>query len=342
MRPTTKDLAKHAGVSRATVDRVLNERPGVHRKTIAAVNAAIKELGFERNLSAANLAKSRVYRFRFLLPRTGGEFLDVLIEQIRELRKAVRGDNIELDYRCVLDRDPHQVVRTLAPINLKKFDGVAIMAPESPQVRDATHRLHERGVQVVQLLSGQSGDRPFDVVGSDNRAAGATAARILGSFTKAVSGRVMVVTDTMKSLDSAERRNGFDHTIQMRFPGLHALPTLETHGDDERTQQIIRRMVQTYDTLIGVYVMSSEAAATLRVLSACCDPTKLTIVAHERTPTTVELLQNDTVDALIVQNPGHVIRSAVRLLKARSDTRAPLQSQETIRIEILLQENLFG
>ena len=68
MRPMTRDLASAVGVSRATVDRVLNERPGVHPKTIQAVNDAIEQLGFVRNLSAANLAKSRIYRFEFLLP----------------------------------------------------------------------------------------------------------------------------------------------------------------------------------------------------------------------------------------------------------------------------------
>ena len=55
IRPTTKDLAKEAGVSRATIDRVLNGREGVKAKTVDKVNAAIKKLGFVRNISAANL-----------------------------------------------------------------------------------------------------------------------------------------------------------------------------------------------------------------------------------------------------------------------------------------------
>ena len=64
-RPTTKDLAKAAGVSRATVDRVLNGREGVKKKTVDRVNAAIEELGFVRNIQAANLARSQTYKFVF-------------------------------------------------------------------------------------------------------------------------------------------------------------------------------------------------------------------------------------------------------------------------------------
>ena len=59
MRPTTKDLAKAAGVSLATVDRVLNGRSGVRKKTVDAVNCAIQEIGFERNQVAATLARKR-------------------------------------------------------------------------------------------------------------------------------------------------------------------------------------------------------------------------------------------------------------------------------------------
>ena len=40
-RPTVNDIAREAGVSLATVDRVLNARPGVREKTISAVNEAI-------------------------------------------------------------------------------------------------------------------------------------------------------------------------------------------------------------------------------------------------------------------------------------------------------------
>ena len=44
-KPTVNDIARVAGVSLATVDRVLNARPGVRDVTIEKVNKAIAELG---------------------------------------------------------------------------------------------------------------------------------------------------------------------------------------------------------------------------------------------------------------------------------------------------------
>ena len=60
-RPTVHDIAREAGVSLATVDRVLNARPGVRQATIARVQAAVDELGYVRDTFAANLAKGREY-----------------------------------------------------------------------------------------------------------------------------------------------------------------------------------------------------------------------------------------------------------------------------------------
>ena len=64
------------------------------------------------------------------------------------------------------------------------------------------------------------------------------------------------------------------------------------------------------------------------------------VITHERTPFTVHHLRKGTIDAIIAQNPGHAVRSATRVMKARSENREPVVSQETLRIEVLLPDNL--
>jgi len=340
MPPTTKDLAREAGVSLATVDRVLNGRPGVRKATVEAVTSAIDRIGFIRNQSAANLARSRTYRFEFLLPRRGDEFLASVIDRIAETRAALRADAVLVDHRRVLDNDPHQVSAALSLIEPDAVDGIAIMAPESPQVRDAMLRLQSRGVHVVQFVSGRHNQRPFDFVGVDNHAAGATAGRLIGRFTSGQTGKVLVISETMNALDSVERRLGFDAVLTADYPNLCALPSLETHGDPARTGQVIRNAYVSHGDIVAAYVLSSEARPALQAIAGHSDPSAQVIIAHERTPFTEDQLRAGTLDAIIAQDPGHLVRSAVRLLRARSDGRKPLASQENIRIEILLKENL--
>lgn len=341
MRPTTKDLAKAAGVSLATVDRVLNKRPGVRKKTVEAVTKAIEEIGFVRNLSAANLAKSRQYRFRFLLPRRGDLFIAELRDRIFETNIGLAAEGMEITHQEISQVDPHLIAKTLLKIRRDEVDGIALMAPESPQVRDAAIRLQEKGVHVVHLISGQQKLSDMDFVGIDNHAAGATAARLIGRFVCGRQGKVMVVSETMNARDSLERRRGFDQVLTRDYPNLTALPSLETHGDEARSYEIISNMINNSPDIVATYVMSSEARLPLNAVAQKTDPQTLTIIAHELTDRTREALVSGEVDAVIAQDSGHLVRSSVRLLRARCDKREIMKSQEQIRIEILIQENLL-
>ncbi len=224
MRPTTRDLAKAAGVSLATVDRVLNNRPNISDRTIAKVNEAIERIGFVRNIAAVNLVKNTVYRFRFILPETGDQFIDEIIREIHATNEAVKAEMLALDIVRLPIEDPHLVANHLMGLPRAGISGVAIMAPESPQVRDAIARTMEANIKVVQLLSGNTGRDGVDVVGIDNRAAGATAARLIGRFNCRTKGKVLVIAETMRAKDSIERRLGFDDVINTSFPELNVLP----------------------------------------------------------------------------------------------------------------------
>lgn len=214
------------------------------------------------------------------------------------------------------------------------------MAPETPQLRDAIRRLVERGIHAVPFISGQPVGGGDDFVGIDNFAAGATAGRLMGRFAGRKPGRLLAIAETIKSRDSLERRRGFDHVINERFSYLSVLPTLETWGDPERTARIIANAFDNFRDITGVYVMSSEARMPIEALEKSRAHYPHLLIAHERTSFTEAALRREQIDAVIAQNPGHLVRSALRILRARSDQHMPLASQETIRIEILLKDNL--
>jgi len=338
MRPTTKDLAEAAGVSLATVDRVLNKRPNVSSKSEQKVNAAIAEIGFVRNPAAVSLARNKTYNFRFLLPTEGDQYLDGVLSEIDGTDESVLSEMIESVQMSI--SDPHAIANYLGTLNGKETDGVAIMVPESPQVRDAMSRLHERGVNVVQFLSGQDGIENTDFVGIDNASAGRTAARLIGRFLNGVRGRVMVISETMLSLDSIQRRRGFDEVLNTQFPNLVALPTLETYANETRTRQVISRILEHEKDVVAVYVLSSEARVPVTHMAHYRDLSSLVIVVHERTPFNEQSLKDEHIDAILAQNPGNAVRSALRILRARSEQRISEATQERLRIEIVLKDNL--
>lgn len=340
MRLTTKDLADSAGVSLATVDRVLNDRPGVRSETRRKVNEAIARIGFVRNVAAANLSRRRSHRLLFILPLGGDQFLAEVSARIVETNAAFAPDMISVEARRFDANQPHGLAAFLGSLDRDEIDGVAIMAPETPQVRDAMARLIARGIPAIPFASGQPLGTDGEFVGIDNQAAGATAAHLMGRFLGGRPGKLLAIAETIKSRDSLERRRGFDGVVNARFAGLTVLPTLETYGDVARTERIVASAFATHPEIAGVYIMSAEARAPLEALAAVEEDGGRVVIAHERTPFTEAALVSDRIDAIIAQNPGHLVRSAVRILRAKLERRAPISSQERIRIEIFLKENL--
>ncbi len=339
-KPTVHDIAKEAGVSLATVDRVLNARPGVRAATVERVRAAIERLGYVRDLSAANLARRRQYRFAFVLPEGPGQFVETLRAALLEATAAQVADRLSVRIEQAPAHDPHATARKLDALDLRRLDGVAIMSPETPQVRDAVARLRAAGVAVVALASDLPNSGRDHFVGIDSRAAGRTAGVLMGRFLRRDAGKVLVTASSMLARDSIERRLGFDRVLADRFPGVEALPSVESHDDPDRMAAILATTLRTHPDLAGIYSIGSASGAMLSALRAVGRPPGLVVIAHELTPLTRAALEADEIDAVITQNVGHLARSALRVLRAKSDGLNIIESQERIRIDIVIRENL--
>lgn len=340
-KPTTRDVAIAAKVSLATVDRVLNARSGVHQKTITKVNDAISQIGFTRNLSAANLARQKQYHFVFILPDREGQFISLIKEAVSEANHSLASERASVSTLLIPANDPHEIVRALRGLDIEKVDGVAIMASETPQVRDAISRLKSLGVSVVALVSNQPNSECDRFVGIDNFAAGRTAATLIGRFSGKQKGSILVVAESMQSRDSLERRLGFDSVIARDFPFLTVLPSMETHNDPNRADQIITMALANDPGILAVYMLSAEVQDVVKAIARTGAMSKLVILAHELTPFTRSALTARKIDAVITQDVGHLVRSSLRILRAKSDGLEAVASQERIRIEVILRENML-
>lgn len=339
-RPTITDIAEVAGVSLATVDRVLNARPGVRRVTIERVNAAIARLGYVRDLHAANLARKRDYRMVFFLPAGSGQFLTGLRRTVEDTVPAAATERTDVTITVFAPHDPHRLAHALDTLDCGAVDGIAIMAPETPLLRDAIARLKAGGVAVVALVSDLPNSARDHFVGINNIAGGRTAASLMGRFICARPGRIAVFAASMQSRDSIERRLGFDQVIGESFAGLEVLPTIEGHDDPEALARGFRALLAAAPDLAGVYNMATGNRALIRLMAEHRLAGRVAMIAHELTDSTRAGLIDGVIDAVITQDLGHIVRSALRVLRATSDARAVVLSQERIRIEVILRENL--
>ena len=339
MKPTVNDIARVAGVSLATVDRVLNDRPGVRSVTIDKVNKAVAQLGYVRDAAAASLARRRLYNLVFVLPSSENEFISALESQLTKQGMGSIHQRTILHKVLVPPFDPQAIVEKLDNLDAAKTDGVAILGPETPAVRDAVKRVHARGIPVTALVADLPSSERDYFVGIDNVAAGRTAAQLMGRFVRG-SGPILVVTGSRLARDHLERRKGFDAVMAESFAHLEVLASVEGRDNPKLICQILPEVLRSHPNLRGIYSSAGGNPGLISCLSEGDVPTDLVVIAHELTPSSRTALRDGLFDAIISQDAGHLVRSAIRLLKATADHLPIDHTQERIRIDIYLKENM--
>jgi len=333
--PTINDIARVAKVSLATVDRVLNARPGVRETTVDKVNKAIADLGYVRDTAAATLARGRVYNFVFILPANRNEFLSSLIAQIEQLNNSLRHERTRLSFVRVAAFDPVALAAAIETIDTSTVDGVSIFGPETPSVRDSVTHLKENGVAVVSMVSDLPSSGRDHYVGIDNVAAGRTAGQLLGRFLRPRSGKILVLTGSMLARDHLERRLGFDEVMARDFPDIDVLASLEGRDDPDLIEALIPEVLAENSDIIGIYSSAAGNEGLLRYFEAEHTREKPIVIAHELTPLSREALQKGLFDAVISSG---LVAETYRMIQSTSQICRPAMSQTRLGFSRLSQD----
>lgn len=339
VRATLEDVARAAGVSLATADRVVNRREGVRAKTVARVEAAVAKLGYRADVAAARLARGQTYRFAFVLPTGSNSFMTNLTEQVQRTAGWLAGQRGFIDIVHVDVFDPDVLADALENLPLA-YQGVAVVALDHPKVRDAIDELAARGVAVVTLVSDAPSSRRLHYVGIDNPAAGRTAATLMGRFLAGREGTVAVIAGSLSLRDHTERQFGFHQILSSEYSNLIGLPVIEGRDDSERTQQLTAALLARHADLRGIYCCGAGNRGIANALEDLGRAREVVWIAHELTQHTRRFLVRGTLDAIINQDPGHEARSAARILLAHCSGEPLSPDQERIRIDIFLRDNL--
>src|SRR5437868_3935136 len=148
---TIHDVAARAGVSVATVSRVLNGKELVREETSRHVRAAAKSLRYVPNVAARSLSGQRSQTIGIVLPDVHGEFFS---EVIRGVDLAAR----RAGYHILVSgshSDTGEMLDVLAAMR-GRVDGLVVMAPDLAIT--ALHTQLPQDLPLV-LLNSRDGDR---------------------------------------------------------------------------------------------------------------------------------------------------------------------------------------
>lgn len=338
---TIAEIARLAGVGTATVDRVVNGRPGVNAETMAKVRQVIS--GMDEAARPLGRPRQRdALRFAYVLPDSGSPFFDAVERQVAQSASDFRHQHITSVVCRFSADDSMKFSNDLSQLN--DCDGVALLAVDVPVVKRAIAELATAGVHVVTLFSDVAGSARQLFVGADNRAAGRTAGVLLGNMAGVANRDLMLLLSQGTRLSSEiERRIGFAQVLEENFPRMRIMQITDLpKSDDDVCQAMLGYLQHEVDParLAGIYLVGPGTVGLLRALTQLDLTGAQGVVVHDLTEMHTHLLTRGEISYVLHQDVHYCVLNAASVLrKLCVNARGALNVVQP-RIEILTAENL--
>ncbi len=336
--PTLSDVAQAAGVSYATADRVINKRGNVAEKSIAKVQRAVAALGYVRNVAAANLSRSRVYRLAFLIPKGSNAFFNRIRDHIITAADHLSVERISVDIVEASAFAVEGLQASIADLAQQDIDGVAIVGLQSAALEEPLAALRAQGVVVIGLVSDLPQAFRSAYIGIDNIVAGRTAARMVGMAHAGRPGVIQTFAGSLDARDHVERLQGFAQVIGADFPQLTLRDAIMTKDDPAVLMAQADDLLMQHPGTTALYNVGAGNSGLIRSIAGAAGQRPFCVV-HELVPHSRQALIDGHIDLVIDQRPDVEINRAFTVLRALIDERDPPPMPDLMPT-IYVQDNL--
>ena len=300
-----KDIALQAGLSLATVDRVLNRRPGVREHTVRRVEQAIGELEQQRDQIGLSGRKFVVD----LVMEAPARFCQAVRQGIEQALPSLQPAIFRARYHMAETRSVADAVALLDQLRRRGSNGVFLKAPDLPDIRAATARLVAAGIPVIALVTDLADTGRAAYVGIDNRAAGETAAYLIGQWLGPASSRVLITLSSSRFRGEEEREIGFRRALRERAPHIAVAEIAEGHGIDRATGRLAIEALREHPDIAGVYSIGGGNLAIVDAFAALGRSCRA-FVGHDLDADNVALLRAGRIGAVLYHDLAQDMRNA--------------------------------
>ncbi len=330
-----REIARQAGLSEATVDRVLNGRGGVRESTQREVRQAIADLDRQRT-------QVRLVGRTFMI--------DVVAQAPERFTVAVRAAlEAELPalHPAVMRSRFHfretgpvvELAATLDRIARRGSQGVILKAPDVPEITAAVARLVAAGIPVVTLVTDLPSSARLAYVGIDDRAAGATAAYLMGQWLGERPGNILTSLSSGFFRNEEEREMGFRGVMRARHPERALVEIAEGQGLDATQYDLVRDALKRDPDIRAVYSIGGGNNATLRAFEDLGRECAV-FVAHDLDHDNTRLLREHRLSCVLHQDFRQDMHEACRTVMRAHGALPPAGPMPPSAIQVLTPYNM--
>jgi LacI family transcriptional regulator len=334
-RYKVREIAQQSGLSEATVDRVLNDRPGVRENTRAEVAQAIADLDKQR-------AQLRLNGRRFLIDvvmQTPQRFSDAFRAAIEAELPAFAPAMLRARFHLWESGSTAQMVDMLAKI--RGSHGVILKAQDEPAVAEAVDRLVGAGVPVVTYTTDVPNSARCAYVGIDNHGAGVTAAYLMDQWLGTAPSGVLITVSRTAFRGEGEREVGFRSALRASGrPARDLVEVGDSDGIDATNERLVLDALERHPSVEAVYSPGGGNTATVTAFEKIGRACRV-FIAHDLDADNRMLLRDGRISVVLHNDLRADARLAMRQLLQHHGA-LPAEPVRPTPIQVITPYNLPG
>lgn len=307
---TIKEIARLCGVSRGTVDRVLNKRGRVKPETEALIMRTIERMGYTKNMVGRALTVRRdAPVIGVILCSEGNPFFDDVFTGFRQAETELADYGVTLELRTMRGHDVTMQLRLIDEIS-PSLAALVIQPINDPRVEARLAVLKREGIPTVTVNTDIENSCRCCYVGSDYESGGATAAGLMRLVTDGRA-RLGILTGVDTLMGHTLRLKGFEERLQQSAPDIDILARESGRDDTERAYRATLDMLKKKPEIDALFVLAAGAYDACRALMEL-KREDVRVVTYDDVPSTREMMRRGIVRAVVCQQPVEQGYRAVR------------------------------
>jgi LacI family transcriptional regulator len=337
-----KTLAKLAGVSPGTIDRVINNRGGVKKETEDRIRKIIKEYNYKPNRAGKALAihKSKP-KLGVVINSIGNQFYDEVLRGIQDIEKEYADYGLNIIIKKIKGYNVKEQVEAIDGLVRENVKGIAITPIDDIMISNKINELFEKSIPVVLVNSNIEDCKKIAYVGCDYYKSGETAAGLMGSFVDNKS-NIAIITGSCKMLGHNRRVKGFVELCKKEFSSINIVDIKENNDDDIVSYKVTKDLIKNHPEINGFYFAAAGVNGGIIAINECYENKKRPIIITcDDTEQIKELLLDGEIKATVCQEPYLQGYRALKLLfEYEFNDRTPDHKVVYTKNEIKLKYNI--